>query len=121
MPIDNLIELWQDAKQREQEAQAERRNIEDLMIKQLKIDETKEGTSTFGNLKVTCRHNQTIDSNKLQDIAKQNGIDCLSMLFRWKPEIDKKAWAIMPEEITRPLLAAITTKPGRPSFSIKDN
>lgn len=119
--MDNLIQLWQDAKRREVEAQTERRNIEDMLIAKLGISEHDEGTKTFGLVKVTCRMNQTIDSEKLQEIAAENGVsEHLSNLFRWKPEINKKAWDATASEITTPLLSAITTRPGRPSFSIKE-
>ena len=63
--------------------------------------------------------NRKVDSDKLQELAAENGLtEHLSTLFRWKPDIDAKAWKAADESITRPLMGAITTTPSRASFVI---
>lgn len=115
MTVELLCEQWLDAKRAEQEATERRRAIEDEM---LAMGEIK--SSGPYKVTVTQRINTRIDADALQAIAIESGLhDHLSTLFRWKPELNKKAWDATDEAITRPLLDAITTTPGRPSFSIK--
>jgi hypothetical protein len=60
-----------------------------------------------------------VDSEKLQELAAEAGLtDHLSTLFRWKPEIEMKAWKATDPSITSALADAITVTPGRPSFTI---
>lgn len=117
-------QAWLEAKTAEQEATERRRQIEDELIAELGIAETDEGSRTVKvdgyKIKVTCRMNRSIDADALQEIAAECGLtQHLGDLFRWKPDINAKAWKDADESITGPLLAAITTKPGRPSFSIE--
>jgi hypothetical protein len=52
-------------------------------------------------------------------LAAEAGLsDHLGSLFRWKPEINATAWKQADNSITNPLLGAITSTPGRTSFSI---
>lgn len=122
----NKYQEWLDAKETERQAAEARRLIEDELIAELGIAETDEGSRTVKadgyKVKVTCRMNRTIDAEALQEIAAEAGLTAhLGELFRWKPEINAKAWKETDESITAPLLGAITTKPGRPSFSIELN
>ena len=114
---------WINAKALEKYATDARRAIEDELISTLRIQDI-EGVKTVKapgyKVKVTQRFNRSIDADLLQEVAAEHGIiGHLSDLFRWKPEINARAWATADESITGPLLAAITTKPGRPSFSIE--
>jgi len=123
MNREELIAAWQVAKLEEQEAQARRRKYEDALLQELSVDATQEGVTnwTVGQyqVKVTGRLNRKIDADKLQEVAAENGLqDHLSTLFRWKPEINMALWRAADSSITDPLLDAITTTPGRPSFSI---
>jgi hypothetical protein len=123
MNREELIAAWQVAKLEEQEAQARRRKYEDALLQELSVDATQEGVTnwTVGQyqVKVTGRLNRKIDADKLQEVAAENGLqDHLSTLFRWKPEINMALWKAADSSITDPLLDAITTTPGRPSFSI---
>lgn len=120
--MNNIFEAWMAAKEAEREAVEERRTLEDELVRQLKIDD-KEGSKTIKEdgfiVKVTNRYNRRIDADLLQDIAAEHGIsDHLGSLFRWKPDIDSRAWKAADESITKPLAQAITTTPGRPSFNI---
>lgn len=121
--IDTLLPLWYWAKEAEAKAISERREIEDKLAVLLQLDSTKDGTTTIENsdfvVKVTQRIDRKVDSERLQEIAAECGLsDHLASLFRWKPEINAKAWAAADSNITTPLASAITAKPSRPSFSI---
>jgi hypothetical protein len=122
MMLDSLIEQWRKAKETEAAAVEERRQIEDTIAVILCIPEDLDGVvKVSGVLKITGRIDRKVDGDKLQQLALDAGLtDHLSALFRWKPEINRKAWDAASESITRPLLGAITSKPGRPSFAITD-
>ena len=120
----NIYKQWIDAKAAEKQAQEARREIEDLIINEMGISTQSDGNQSFEvgeyKIKTTCRMNRRIDVDALQEIAAENGLaEHLGKLFRWKPEINAKAWRDASSDITEPLLNAITTKPGRPSFSIE--
>jgi len=118
-----LYQQWLDAKATESEAIAKRREIEDAMVAEFKISEQLDGTENFERegykIKIVGRINRRVDSELLQEIANEHGLSLhLGSLFRWKPEINAKAWEHADETITHPLLGAITATPGRPSFTI---
>lgn len=121
--IDILISAWVKAKAEEQMATEWRRTTEDRILKVLSLAPEFEGTENFETgdfkLKIVGRHNRKIDAEKLQLLAAENGLsEHLSALFRWKPDINAAAWKAADDSITNPLLDAITTTPGRPSFAI---
>lgn len=121
--IDNLVKEWVLAKEQETNAVNVRRLIEDDLTKALGIDPSDEGVKTIPcdgyTFKVTNRLTRKIDADKLQEIAAEHGLtEHLASLFRWKPEIDMRAWKSSNEAVTKPLIQAITTTPGRPSYSI---
>ena len=118
-----LYQQWIEAKERERQAVEDRRCLEDMLVKQLSIDSSIDKSTTIDaegyKVKITCRLTHSIDSDLLQEVAQENGLqDHLGALFRWKPDIDMKAWKAAPEEVTKVLNKAITTKAGRPSFNI---
>jgi hypothetical protein len=121
--MQTLCELWLAAKETERVAVEERRKIEDRLSSLIGIAETLEGTETATPdgfvIKVVGRMNRKVDADKAQEIAAEHGIEAhLSTIFRWKPEIDARAWKAAPDSVTTPLLAAITTTPSRPSYTI---
>lgn len=125
--LDDLSARWLRAKELERQATEERRKIEDEMLSLIGIPETLEGTENANTgaykIKIVGRMNRKVDADKLHEIAVENGLEAhLQNLFRWKPEINAKAWAAADQSITNPLLDAITTTPGRASFTItKEN
>lgn len=129
MNPNDLAELsaaWVQAKKAEKIAQDERRSLEDKMLALINVAEDFEGTQNAEagsyKIKLTGRLNYRIDADRLQDVAAEHGLsDYLSSLFRWRPEINAKSWKAAEAGITRPLLEAITTTPGRPSFAITHN
>ena len=122
--LDDLAAAWADAKQDEAIAVAKRRTIEDRLVELLAIPEGKEGTTSSTTeqgfaIKVVGRLNRKIDTDRLQELATEHGLsEHLSSLFRWSADINAAAWKAAAQTITAPLLGAITTTPGRPSFTI---
>jgi hypothetical protein len=118
-----LYQQWLDAKAAEKAAMDDRRTIEDQLVKALSIPKNLDGTQNVQDdgykIKVVGRLDKKVNSEKLQDLAAEFGLtEHLSSLFRWKPEINASAWKSADPRITAPLLEAITTSNGRPSFTI---
>jgi len=120
-----LYDQWLQAKDAERQAVEARRQIEDELIQSFQVDDTNDGSKTYKpegyKVKVTTRLSRRVDADALIDLAQNAGIgqEHLQALFRWKPEINLREWQNAAPEITGPLAPAITTKPGRPSFSIE--
>jgi hypothetical protein len=120
--IADLAGEWSAAKEDERAAIERRREIEDAIGRLMKLPEVLDGTErldAYGwEVKVTGRIDRKVDADALQELAREAGLtDHLQALFRWKAEINAKAWDRAADDITRPLTGAITAKPGRPSFS----
>ena len=120
----NLAWQWEMAKQEEQEALAKRRAVEDELVTFYGVLPTGEGTSNFVadkyKIKIVSRLNRKVDTDKVQQIAAELGIsDKLSTIFRWKAEINTTEWRAEPESVRAALSGAVTTTPGRPTFSIE--
>jgi len=121
--MEELLTLWSEAKETERRVVDARREVEDEIRERLKLPEDFEGSLTedYGQykMKLSARMNRTVNTETLQQLATDAGVfEHLHSLFRWKAEINAKAWAATSPEITQPLLGAITTKPGRPSFVV---
>lgn len=122
--IDQLAAEWLEAKDSEKRATAKRREIEDEIINLSSFssqkDETQKMKTSLHAVKIVSRIDRKVDADKVQELAAEHGLtDHLGTLFRWKPEINMAAWNSADESITRPFAAAITAKPGRPSFTIE--
>lgn len=118
-----LYQRWLDAKKMETAAVKDRRELEDLMVETFAIPKDLDGTVKHAidgyTIKTEGRINRKVDSDKLQMLAAEAGLsEHLSSLFRWKPEINAKAWDAAADAVTGPLLGAITSTPGRPTFTI---
>ena len=122
--LDTLAAEWSAAKTAEGEAVERRRAIEDRLLALLAIPEGKEGTTNASTeqgytIKIVGRLNRKVNADRLQELAAEHGLtEHLSALFRWSADIHAAAWKAASEAITAPLLGAITTTAGRPSFSI---
>ena len=121
--MNTLYQRWLDAKKLETAAVADRRELEDLMVAELSIAKDLDRTVNFEvdgyKIKLEGKINKKIDGDKLQMLAAEAGLsEHLSSLFRWKPEINAKAWGAAADAVTGPLLDAITSTPGRPTFTI---
>ena len=121
--MNTLYQRWLDAKKLETAAVKDRRELEDSMVKEFALPKDLEGTVNHEvggyKIKMEGRINRKVDSDKLQMLAAEAGLsEHLSSLFRWKPEINVKAWDAAADAVTGPLLDAITSTPGRPTFTI---
>lgn len=119
----SLYQKWLNAKKLEAAASAERRELEDQMVKQFAVPKDFNGTMKREiegfTLTIEGKINKKVDSEKLQQIAASAGLkDYLPTLFRWKPEINAAAWKAADQAVIAPLTLAITSTPGRPSFAI---
>jgi hypothetical protein len=116
--------LWLSAKEDERSANERRRHLENQMLSLIGIPETLEGTDISHapggyTIKIVGRIDRKVDSDLAREIADEYGLqNHLNNLFRWRAELNFKEWKNSDPEITGPFLAAITSKPGRPSFSI---
>lgn len=121
--IIQLADAWRMAKEAEIKSIEVRRKLEDELSNLIEVDSTHEGTINCDiggySIKIVSRMNRKVDSEMLQEIAAENGLsEHLYDLFRWKPDIDMKAWKAADQSITSVLSQAITTTAGRPSYSI---
>ena len=121
--LNELSSMWLAAKEAEKEATEDRRKLEDRMKSLIGVAENMEGTETADpdnfTIKIVGRIDRKVDGDKVQELATEYGLtEHLASLFRWKPEINMAVWKATDESITKPLAAAITAKPGRPSFTI---
>jgi len=119
----SLYQRWLEAKKMETLAIAERRDLEDQMAAQFALPKDLDGTIKIEEsgyiIRMEGRINKKIDADKLQVLAAEAGLsEHLSSLFRWKPEINAKAWNAAADAVTQPLLGAITSTAGRPTFTI---
>lgn len=119
----SLYQRWLEAKKMETLAVAERRDLEDQMAKQFNIPKDLDGTIKEElngyTIRMEGRINKKIDADKLQLLAAEAGLsEHLSALFRWRPELNTVQWKSCSEEIKQVLSGAITSTPGRPTFSI---
>lgn len=118
-----LVKAWVSAKKAEQDAVEWRRRVEDRLLAAIGLAPEFEGTENLEisghKVKIIGRMTRKVDAERLQEIAAEHGLSQhLSALFRWKPEINTVIWKATDPSITTPLLGAVTTSPGRPSFSI---
>ena len=112
------------AKEAERAAVERRREIEDQLRALANIRDDADGVQSLDcgqwRMKITCRLDRKVDSDKVQELAAEHGLsEHLASLFRWKPEINMRSWDASDPAITTALAGAITVKPGRPSFAIQ--
>lgn len=116
---------WLEAKEAERAAVEKRRVIEDQLLSLIGLSETFEGTKNAEQdgykVKIVGRMNRKVDSDALQDLAREHGLETfLTSLFKWEADLKLTAWKATDKSITDLLAPAIITKPGRPSFSIEE-
>jgi len=114
---------WLNAKADEKHAIEKRRLIEDQLVQEF-APEHFNGTKSISvkgyNIKIVERLTNKVDGDKLQELAADAGLTShLGELFRWTPTINMASWKAADESITEALLGAVTTKAGRPSFTIE--
>lgn len=120
---ESLAVRWQHHKQEETRHQAARREIEDQLARLYALPADLDGTETRETehlvVRMVGRLDRKVDAEKVQELAAEHGVEAhLSTLFRWKPELNMRAWSNADERIRKALEGAITTKAGRPSFQV---
>lgn len=114
--IKELSEKWIATKEREQDAAAERLNIEIALYKAVmeKTEIKKEGSTGLdeGGFKITLtsRMNVTVDQEKALNAP---------YLFKTKYEYSKTVLKNLPEEMQDQVHDYITIKPAKPTFKIE--
>jgi hypothetical protein len=120
----SLYQAWLNAKQTEETAVKVRRDLEDQMVKEFNVAPTMEGTKNITTsdgflVKIVGRMTRKVNAERLQELAAEHGLsDHLASLFKWTPTIVSDQWESADPSITTPLLDAITTTSGRPTFKI---
>lgn len=127
MNIESLTERLYELKQREAEIKDERAQAEAALACALGMPQEWEGTktNTVGAYKVTLKRamNYRIDAARLEQLAGSSEAmtDAVKKAFRYKPEVDRKGWKALPDDLRAALSPAITMTPGKPSFTIINN
>ena len=121
--MNSLYAQWLELKRREDEARALRQALEVEMSQGIPDD--WEGSKTWSDgpykIKASRKFNRKVDPVAIRKIADTYGMtDYIDVLFRWKPEIDAKAWKSADETITKLFSDAITTTPTKVGFSIEE-
>jgi hypothetical protein len=121
--VNSLYAQWLELKRREDEAKALRNALEVEMSQGIPDD--WEGSKTWEDgpykIKASRKLNRKVDGNRVRDISAQFGLEeYTNTLFRWKPEIDAKAWKAADETVTKLFSDAITTTPGKVGFVVEE-
>ena len=125
--IEILTERLYELKQHEEAIKTERMRTEEDLAYELGMPQEWEGTktNTVGAYKVTLKRamNYRIDAARLEQLAGSSEAmaDAVKKAFRYKPEIDKKGWKALSDDLRGALSPAITMTPGKPSFTIINN
>ena len=120
-----IVTRLADAKEAEARAKAAREAIERELAAAIGVPETWTGstTSEICGFKVTCtrRDNVRIDADAVRRIAAESSAleQYSKQVFRWKLEIDKKAWDAAPDDVIKAFSVAVTRTPGKISFALK--
>jgi len=122
--LERLLIEWRVAKQLEQEAVHRRRAIEDEIKAAIGFDEGREDSVALpldgGRVTITARLDRKVDAQLARQLAAENHLeDWLDRIFRWKPELEVRAWKKAPKYVTQAFAPAITTKPGRATFALE--
>jgi len=118
----SVYKKWLAAKAKEKAAVEVRRKQEDDLMEQFgsNLEGTRNVSDAGYKIKIVERVANKVDGDKLQELADEAGLsEHLGQLFRWVPSINMAAWQAADSSITEALLGAVTTKAGRPSFTIE--
>lgn len=123
MGINELVSQLYEAKLAEQSAREYRLGLEAALEEKIGVPEDWEGTKTRPvgkfRVKVSRKMNVKIDANRLREQARVNDIlPMVDLLFRWKPELDKKKWNAADEKVRLAFAPAMEVTPGKAIFTI---
>ena len=121
--LNDLAFEWLAAKDLENKWANKRRSFEAEMLEIKKHNLNIEGSERIETesyvIIITNRIDRKVNADILEEIVKENDLASeAKALFRWKPEIKIKEWKQSHETITNQFKAAVSSKPGKPSFKI---
>lgn len=124
MGLNEMVGQLYEAKLAEQAAKEYRLGLEAQLAEKLGVPEGWEGTQTRAvglyRVKLSRKMNVKIDANRLREQARVNDIlPMVDLLFRWKPELDKKKWETADEKVKLAFAPAIEVTPGKASFNVE--
>lgn len=119
--IEPWLRAWQLAKDAEDAAKDARLTAELQILAILAKPETFKGTCKLDGVTVTFGESVKVDAESLNHVVSNlvasDDLPAIQALFRWKPELNAKAWKEAPDHIRNALAVALETKPSKPSFS----
>lgn len=113
--LNELCADWLECRELEEKVKELRRSLEDQILLQ------GASSNPIGEyqIEVNQRPQYKVNADLLDQLAQENGLtDHISTLFRWRPELNLKAWTAADKAITDPLLPAITVTHARPTLTI---
>lgn len=117
--LNDLVEKWEYAKEREREWNAQRLQTEEEILKHVVLPE--KGTfNVNGKMKIQARLKETWDQGRLTEMKERINFPFWPFEQQWKP-INKEIRTLeenFPEK-WRELQTALTIEPAKPTFSIK--
>lgn len=120
--IANLIAELRKAKALEEKAKNDRLDVENKILALYAKPVSNEGTHNDEEFSITWKLTRAVDTEKLSAVFDQLGAN-VQKAFRWKPEVDLKQLRSL-QELDEPsyIKAAefITSKPAKPSVTLKD-
>jgi len=119
-----LCEEYMKIKEWEAKSAARKLAIETELLKNYQISKL-EGSKTLRDegfkIGLLGRTNKTVNAEALRSLPSEYPEitnEVLGRVFRWKPEIDAKAWKEQSKEVTEILSRAITVTPAKITFNI---
>jgi hypothetical protein len=123
MTDEEMALKWVLLKNKEKEVIEERRQLEDKMSSLFGIAENFKGTQKLEagkvNIKIVGSLTTSVNREILTDILSENPDIDGNLIFRWKPEVEKKVYDTLDEKTKQILSKAITSKPARLSYTIE--
>ena len=119
MSIEELTVQWGMAKHVENDAKAQRLEIEEKIASQ--VGDLKIGTNTYGNLKIVCKNYRKWDQEQLADAKESWGNETFPFKIEYKEVVaDTKELSVQNNTKLRELESkCLTITPAKPSFAIK--
>lgn len=120
--VSRCIRSIKDLKTQEDEIRAKRIKAENWLMQTLAVKADVKGNESFENDEVKVTFSKNIDTkvnyDKLLEIRAQNKDLDYASLFRFKAEVNAKAFNNTTEDVRLILAPAITTKANKPTVEI---
>lgn len=128
----DLLADWVVAEREARITQQREKDLRAAVVEAFFGKDVKKGTHRIElpsghRLKLTARENVTLAKREVvEDALKKierheaGGEFIAENLIRWKPELDSKIYASIPDKIRKIIDGVITRKPGSPSIEVED-